>query len=190
MGRVTRRTFAKLSAIAVATAVEPLLAGGRLAAGVTPRDVARAHPQGSGRESEPDDTLRSEFLLDITLETQAPHQTGAGGGGRLVVPVSGGTFEGPRMKGTVIGPAGDWIAERPDGSRVVDGRVVLQTDDAQAIYMAWRGIAYTPPGGQLVARIVPMFETAAPRYAWLNNVVAVGVYRGPGKIAYRLYQIL
>jgi hypothetical protein len=175
MGRVTRRTFAKLSAIAMASAVEPLLAGGRLAAGVTPRE---------------DDTLQSEFLLDLTLETQTPHETGAGGSGRLVVPVSGGAFEGPRMKGTVIGPAGDWIGERPDGSRVVDARIVLQTDDAKAIYMSWRGIAYTPPGEHLVARIVPMFETVAPRYSWLNNVVAVGVYRGPGKIAYRVYQIL
>jgi hypothetical protein len=94
------------------------------------------------------------------------------------------------MKGTVIGPAGDWIVERPDGSRVVDVRILLQTDDAQTIYMSWRGVAYTPPGGQLVARILPMFETPAPRYAWLNNVVAVGVYRGAGKIAYRIYQIL
>lgn len=175
MRRVTRRTFAKLSAIAVATAAEPLLAGGRLAADVTRRE---------------DDTLRSEFLLELTLETQTPHEAGAGGSGRLVVPVSGGTFEGPRMKGTVIGPAGDWIVERPDGSRVVDVRVLLQTDDAQTIYMSWRGVAYTPTGGQLVARIVPMFETPAPRYSWLNNVVAVGVYHGPGKIAYRVYQIL
>jgi hypothetical protein len=189
MGHVSRRTFAQLSAIAMATAVEPLLAG-RLAAGVTPRDAAPARPQGSGSRSAPDDTLRSEFLADITFETQTPHETGGSGGGRLVVPVSGGTFEGPRMKGTVIGPAGDWILERPDGSRVVDGRVLLQTDDAHTIYMSWRGIAYTPPGGQLVARIVPMFETPAPRYSWLNNIVAVGVYRGPGKIAYRIYQIL
>jgi hypothetical protein len=55
----------------------------------------------------------------------------------------------------------------------------------------WRGIAYTPPGGTLYARILPMFETGAPKYAWLNNVVAVGLYRPTtGKIVYRVYQIL
>jgi hypothetical protein len=172
MGSLTRRTFAKLSAAAAATAVEPLLASSRLAA------------------SAQDDKLQSEFLLNLTLDTQPAHETGAGGGGLLVVPVSGGTFEGPRMKGTVIGPGGDWIVERPDGSRVLDVRILLQTDDAQTIYMSWRGIAYTPPGGQLVARILPMFETRAPRYVWLNNVIAVGVYRGGGKIAYRIDQIL
>jgi len=57
--------------------------------------------------------------------------------------------------------------------------------------MSWRGIAYTPPGGTLWARIVPMFETASEKNTWLNNVVAVGVYRPDlGKIAYRVYRIL
>jgi uncharacterized protein DUF3237 len=38
---------------------------------------------------------------------------------------------------------------------------------------------------------LPVFETTAPKYAWLNNVVAVGVYRPDlGKIAYRMYRIL
>jgi hypothetical protein len=68
---------------------------------------------------------------------------------------------------------------------------LLQTDDGQKIYMSWRGIAYAAPGGTLFARILPMFETAAAKYAWLNNVVAVGVYRPDlGKIAYRVYRIL
>jgi hypothetical protein len=32
---------------------------------------------------------------------------------------------------------------------------------------------------------LPLFETAALKYAWLNNAVAVGVYRPDlGKIAY------
>lgn len=57
--------------------------------------------------------------------------------------------------------------------------------------MACRGIAYTPEGGSLFARILPMFETGAAKYAWLNNVVATGVYRPTaGKIGYRVYQIL
>jgi len=129
MRSLTRRTFAKLSAAAAATAVGPILAGRRLAASVTPQD----------------DSLQSEFLIDLTLEAQSPHEVGGAGGGRLVVPVAGGTFQGPRMKGTVITPSGDWILERPDGSRVLDVRLLLQTDDAQTIYVSWRGIAYPSP---------------------------------------------
>jgi hypothetical protein len=81
--------------------------------------------------------------------------------------------------------------QRPDGSRVLDVRILLQTDDGQQIYMSWRGIAYALPGGALFARILPPFETAAPKYAWLNNVIAVDVYRPDiGKIAYRIYRVL
>ncbi|HLJ47059.1 MAG TPA: DUF3237 domain-containing protein [Bryobacteraceae bacterium] len=132
--------------------------------------------------------LRSELLFDVVLTAMAPNEVSPE---RTVVGVANGTFEGPKLKGTVIGPSGDWIVTRRDGSRLLDARMLLQTDDGQHVYMSLRGIAYTPPGGSLHARIVPMFETGATKYAWLNNVVAVGVYRPtPGKIAYRVYEIL
>lgn len=185
-----RLTFAKLSVTAaVTTLVLTITASatkGENEARTTPTDA-----QSPPRPAAQDDKLQSEFLLDLTLEVQTPNNLGSAGGGRLIVPVSGGTFTGPRLKGTVIPPGGDWIVQRPDGSRVLDVRILLQTDDGQKIYMSWRGIAYTPPGGTFNARIVPMFETAAPKYEWLNNVVAVGVYRPDlGKIAYRVYRIL
>ena len=57
--------------------------------------------------------------------------------------------------------------------------------------MTCRGIAYQQPDGKLFARIVPVFETGAANYTWLNSVVAVGVFRQvPGKVAYRIYRIL
>ncbi len=69
--------------------------------------------------------------------------------------------------------------------------ILLQTDDAQKIYMSWRGIGYTAPGGTLYARILPMFEMGAEKYIWLNRIVAVGVHRPTArKIAYRVHQIL
>ena len=193
MQNLTRRTFAKLPLTATATTLGLVLTiTGLAATGTKSESQSRATPaDGQSPRPAKDDKLQSEFLLDLTLETQTPHNLGSAGGGRLIVPVSGGTFAGPRLKGTVIPPGGDWIVQRPDGSRILDVRILLQTDDGQKIYMSWRGIAYTPPGGALYARILPVFETTAPKYAWLNNVVAVGVYRPElGKIAYRIYRIL
>jgi hypothetical protein len=92
-----------------------------------------------------------------------PSNLATANGGSLIVPISGGTFAGPRLKGTIIPPSGDWVVQRPDGSRLLDVRILLQTDDGQKIYMSWRGIAYTSPGGTLWARIVPMFETASEK---------------------------
>ncbi len=137
-----------------------------------------------------DDKLQSELLIDLVLDTQPAHNVGSIGVNRVIVPVSGGTFEGPKLKGTVL-PGGDWIIRRPDGSSVLDVRIILQTDDGQKIYMQYRGVSYTPKDGAQYWRIVPVFETGADKYSWLNNIVSVGVHRTlPGRVAYRIYQIL
>jgi len=165
---MTRRTFAKLTTTAAGAAVVPLLAL---------RDLVAA-----------DETLQSEFLLDLVIDAGPSHQIGAD---RLIVPVTGGTFEGPKLKGTLVSPGGDWITRRPDGTAALDARFVLQTDDAQKISMTAQGINYTPPGGTQYVRIFSLFETGAAKYDWLNHLVAVGVYRPmPGKIAHRIYRIL
>jgi len=194
MQNLTQLSLAKISASVVAGTLGLILAVTDLRAnaakgenqtGATPPDKRE------GSQTTLEDKLQSEFLFDLKLETGTPQNLGSAGGGRLIVPVSGGTFSGHGIKGTIVAPGGDWIVQRPDGSRILDVRILLQTDDSQKIYMSWRGIAYSSPGGVLFARILPLFETAAPKYAWLNNVVAVGVYRPDlGKIAYRVYRIL
>jgi hypothetical protein len=167
-----RRTFGRLWIVAACVAIAPALM-------TTPV---------SGVE---DDVLHSEFLFDLVLEKGPASDVGAQGTKKVIVVVTGGSFEGPRLKGTIVGPSGDWIAARPDGSSTLDLRALLQTDDGQKISMTCRGLAYTQPDGMLYARILPLFETGAAKYAWLNNVVAVGVYRPTsGKVAYRVYRIL
>ncbi|MGB7621848.1 MAG: DUF3237 domain-containing protein [Terriglobia bacterium] len=192
---MTRRTFAKLWTAAAGAAVAPvLLAGDTTASAVTPSDAdvgARTRDAQSSAPAAEDDKLQSDFLFGLVLDRGPANNVGSLGVNRVVVPVTGGTFEGPKLKGTVVGPGGDWIVTRPDGSSILDIRILLQTDDAQKIYMTCRGIAYTQPGGTLYARILPVFETGAAKYVWLNNVVAVGVFRPmPGKVAYRIYRIL
>jgi hypothetical protein len=167
-----RRTFVKFWTTAAGAAVAPALMAG---------DTPASSPVADG------DRLQSAFLFDLVFDKGLSNRVGS----RVVVSVLGGTFEGPKLKGAILGPSGDWIEARPDGSSVLDLRMLLQTDDAQEIYMTCRGIAYVPPGGALYARILPMFETAAAKYAWMNNIVAAGVYQPmAGKVAYRIYQIL
>src|SRR5579864_4812388 len=88
---VSRRTFARLSAAAAGTAAVTTLG----AQSVVP--------------PAPDDKLQSEFLIDLVLVTQPANNIGSLGVNRVVVPVSGGTFDGPKLKGTVVGPGGDWL---------------------------------------------------------------------------------
>jgi hypothetical protein len=179
---MTRRTFGKICAASGASAAVVPISAAEPWMG----DSRRGHDQ-STPTAQDDDKLLSEWLFDLIIDTQPPHAIGD----HLVVPVIGGTFEGPRLKGVIVAPGGDWMTHRPDGSSVLDVRIVLRTDDAQEISMTSRGIGYTPHGGTLYARILPMFETGAAKYAWLNDIVSVGVHRTKaGKVAYRVYQIL
>ena len=82
--------------------------------------------------------------MDMILET-APAVTI---GSRTVVGVTGGTFEGPKLKGKVIGPGADWPMRMSDTLRILDVRTILVTDDDQKIYMTYRGVIRTPAAGQ------------------------------------------
>jgi hypothetical protein len=86
----TSRAFGKLSTTIAAIALGLI--------------VTLAGFASSGNEGRPaqDDKLQSEFLLGLTLEAQIPQNLGSAGGGRLIVPMSGGTFAGPRLRGTII----------------------------------------------------------------------------------------
>jgi hypothetical protein len=75
--------------LAAATTLALLFAGSGLA----------ASPPSSPTPTTADDKLQSEFLFDLVLEAQMPTNLATANGGRLIVPISGGTFTGPRLKG-------------------------------------------------------------------------------------------
>src|SRR5215467_11733900 len=138
--------------------------------------------------------LRSEFLMDFDVELDGPGKGSAEIGhlGATMIPtaVTGGWFDGPKLKGRLVPPGGDWMIRRPDGSLAIDLRATMQTDDGAKILFAYRGVAYSPKGGPFYLRITPVFETSAERYLWLNNIVSVGVSKRPAASGYRVYQIL
>ena len=137
----------------------------------------------------PETSLPVEHLFTMTAARQTagllkdgPHGT------RLVVGVNGGTFEGQRLKGTVKGPGGDWVTLRPDGSGRLDVRLMLETDDGALILMQYKGVFAQ---GASYIRAAPLFETGDERYAWLNDVLSVGLGRvGKDDVTYDVYQVL
>jgi hypothetical protein len=149
--------------------------------------------------------ISSAHLFTITLQVAAALPIGAGpAGDRRVVPVTGGRFEGERLRGTVLPGGSDWILARPDGAMALDVRLVLQTDDGALIGMTYRGVRHGP--AEIMAKVnrgepvdpssyyfrtVTLFETSAPRYAFLNRLVAVGTGRrtSEGPI-YEVFEVL
>lgn len=175
MSQWNRRDFAKLGAAG---------AVGGLGLSLPPTLAAQAPAAGERPAA-----LKSEFLLDMILETGG---LGSGPvGSRNIVAVTGGTFEGPKLKGTVLGPGGDWVTNVSPMLRVLDVRTIFLTDDNQRIYVTYRGVISTPPGQERYWRTTPVFETSSEKYAWLNSIVCVGVpFTVPSRTSYRVFQIL
>jgi uncharacterized protein DUF3237 len=184
---LSRREFARAATSAVA-----VLGGVPILDAYAPQQPAggRANQPAPATTPKPD-ALKSEFLMDLELETGG---AGSGSvGARSIVAVNGGTFEGPKLRGKVVPPGADWPLTSGDGLRILDVRTVLMTDDDQRIYCSYRGVIYTPPAGQgeRYWRITPAFETGSQKYAWLNRIAAVGVsYTVPQRVSYRIFQIL
>jgi hypothetical protein len=136
-------------------------------------------------------SLAVEHLFTMKASTAAGIVLAGGPlGTRTIVPVTGGTFEGPRLKGSIADmPGGDWVNVRADGSIRLDVRLVLKTDDGAAIYMTYSGIGARKDGAYAL-RTAPQFETGDERYSWLNNVQAVGIgSSGSGAVTYEVYAL-
>ena len=137
-------------------------------------------------------SLPVKHLYKITLETAgAPIMIqSAPQGTRMLVDVKGGKFEGEKLNGTVAAPGGDWVTQRADGSIKLDVRLVLKTHDDASILVTYNGIGVVVDG-QLKARCAPIFETGDERYAWLNNIQAVGIGGLDGtNVVYDIYELL
>jgi len=108
--------------------------------------------------------------------------------------ISGGHFSGPLLSGEVLPGGGNWSrAGRVDPDLSIgtfDARAVLRTHDGALIYMTYSGRSVVPDDvraefadparsgavdpSRYYLRIAPVFETAHPRYAWLNTILAIG----------------
>jgi hypothetical protein len=116
-----------------------------------------------------------EYLGTLRAETGTRTVVDNGPQGtRTIVEILGGRFEGPRLKGTVQAPAGDWITNRADGTYRLDVRLTLRTDDGALILVSYNGVGHTTSSGASL-RTAPLFETGDPRYVWLTRLQAVGV---------------
>jgi len=119
--------------------------------------------------------MRSRPLFTLRLNTAPVQDIGAAPCGiRVTFPITGGSFEGERLRGKVLAGGDDWTVKRPDGVVELDLRVTLQTDDGAYIHMTFEGIRDDGATPAPYFRTVPRFETAEPKYAFLNRLLAIG----------------
>ena len=108
-------------------------------------------------------------------------------GNRVIAGISHGRWEGERLRGSIVGPGGDWAMPGPGGAMLLDVRQVVETDDGAVIYVTYQGRADRTRGTYTIA---PTFETSDERYTWLNAVQAVGKGRFvDGRLVYAVYEV-
>jgi hypothetical protein len=96
-------------------------------------------------------------------------------GQRRIIPITGGHFEGPQIKGQVIPGGWDWQLTRPDGCTDVKADYFLKTDDGVVINVVNTGeICPGEQGAPAPVRTHPVFEPPLGKYEWLGRQAFVG----------------
>ena len=149
--------------------------------------------------------MNSRHLMTVRILAAPTQSFGAvPHGTRMFVPVTGGDFEGPRLRGKIVPGGGDWLLLRSDGVLELDLRITLETADHALIYMTFQGLRHGPPDaiaalgrGEVVDpvryyfRTAPRFETSAESCTFLNRIVTVGVGETrPDGAVHRIDEIL
>lgn len=146
-----------------------------------------------------------EHLLQATISLAPALVVGdVDMGTRRIIPITGGHFQGEKLRGVVLPGGADWQLVRNDGVAILEARYTLQTADGALIYVQNRGLRHGPPAilaalarGEEVdpasyyMRTTPIFETGDRRYRWLNDLVAIGSgIRRPDAVVLDFYQVL
>ena len=147
---------------------------------------------------------RLVFAFELRAQVGPPMELGqVPGGRRRIVPILGGTFAGPAVRGKILPGGADWQIVRADGFTELDTRYTIETDSGSKVYVQNAGMRHAPPAimekllaGQMVDpaqvyfRTVPVFETSAPELQWMTRAIFVGIgERQPSDVIIRFWQL-
>lgn len=126
-----------------------------------------------------EETPQLEFALQLRVTLDAAYTVGkTQHGRRTVIPITGGTFEGPLLKGTIINGGADYQMANAEGRTQIEAIYSIKTDDGVYIHVRNRGIICTGKDAEgrptFYFKAAPQFEAPInSRYAWLNNAIFV-----------------
>ena len=144
------------------------------------------------------------FVLKANVELGPAQMIGRTAKGlRRIIPIVGGTFEGPDLRGTVLNFGADWQLIYDNGYMELDARYTLRTDSGGLIYVSNLGFRHGP--AEAAARFArgervdmslfraggkATFETGAPGLEWMNYRTFIAkTSRAPSSIELDFYAV-
>lgn len=103
-------------------------------------------------------------------------------GTRRMIPITGGTFKGADIEGTVLPTGADFQVTRADGDTEFNARYMLKTNDGVLIQVINRAL-YSPPadkkGAPYMRSVLELEAPSESRYAYLNHAIFLGTLEVP-----------
>lgn len=147
---------------------------------------------------------RLDFIFEAHVTVGPAQDLGVfNKGRRRVVPITGGDFSGPELRGTVLPGGADWQLIRSDGVAELEARYTLQTDDGAEIYVHNRLLRHGPSEvmdalaagrpvepGSYYFRGATFFETTSARYVWMaRHIIVCTGEREPDKVRLQFHKV-
>jgi hypothetical protein len=136
-----------------------------------------------------------EFVFEeyVTLG-RSIHPGETPSGDRNIVPITGGTFFGPKIRGKVMPGGWDWQLSTKTGCHSLDANYMIQADDGAIINVINKGTLCTFPGAATQLFTTPSFEAPLGPDAWLNGGAYVGTLElakldGKPAVHIRFYEV-
>lgn len=135
--------------------------------------------------------LQTEFVYSAVVAIGQPVDVGdAPHGHRRYIPITGGTFEGPRLRGTILPGGADWQTDRADGVTEADALYSIRCEDGTVVIVHNQGVI---AGRGAYMRTALRFEAPAGPHAWLNQAQFVSAIAGgprPGTVVINVFRVL
>ncbi|WP_404900442.1 DUF3237 domain-containing protein [Priestia filamentosa] len=135
------------------------------------------------------------FVMEALVEVGGVQEIGEIPFGlRRIIPITGGTFEGPQIKGIILPGGADWQIVRPDGIREIEARYTLETDCGSKIYVVNKGLINGQSNNPktFYFKATPRFEVSGEKYAWLTRSIFLATVepRQPNSVYIKFYQVI
>ena len=132
--------------------------------------VRAQSPIGASRRGGDPKAPELEYVVSLHVLLDPAFSVGdIGKGSRTIIPITGGTFEGPKLKGKVL-PGGADYQIQCDGHTEIEAIYCIRTDDGVNIHIRNCGVIRTGGTDGFYFRCSPKFEAPKDsKYAWMNE---------------------